>query len=364
MTVNPSWRNIQPAFRLNGVYYEFDELSEIGYSLVKEGEPYEKSIGNFLLDWVNDKPSVEVFTSGSTGKPKKITLKKKHMVNSAIATGKHFNLYAGNTALLCLSCSGIAGKMMLVRAMVLGLALDYVAPSSTPLVNSKKTYDFVAMVPLQVENTLAQLPQTGILIIGGAPVTKSLKEKLEQVSSRVFETYGMTETITHIAVKRIHKNSVNSSAVETYFTTLPDITVSTDHRDCLVISAPYVSDNSVVTNDIVELVDGTGFKWLGRYDSIVNSGGIKLVPEQIEAKLSSIILSRFFVTGIPDQTLGQKLVLLVEDELVSKTELLQKIKTLKEINKYEIPKEIHLVKPFIETESGKIDREKTLLQIG
>ncbi|UII79780.1 AMP-binding protein [Flagellimonas sp. CMM7] len=364
MTVNPSWHNIQPAFRLNGVHYEFDELSEIAYSLVKEGEPYEKSIGNFLLDWVNDKPTVEVFTSGSTGKPKKITLKKEHMVNSAIATGKHFNLYAGNTALLCLSCSGIAGKMMLVRAMVLGLALDYVTTSSTPLANSKKTYDFAAMVPLQVENSLKQLAQMGTLIIGGAPITKSLKKKLEKVSSRVFETYGMTETITHIAVKRIHKNSVKSSAVETYFTTLPEITVSTDHRDCLVISAPHISDEDVATNDIVELNGDNQFKWLGRYDSIINSGGVKLVPEQIEAKLGSIIYSRFFVIGIPDEILGQKLVLLVEDEQVSKTELLQKIKTLKELDKYEIPKEIHLVTSFIETESGKIDRKKTLLQIG
>lgn len=370
--MNLYWHNIQPAFKLNGVHYKLDELSEIAYSVIKEGDSFEASIGVFLLDWLTDKPTVEVYTSGSTGKPKKIILKKEHMVNSAIATGKHFNLSEGDTALLCLSCSGIAGKMMLVRAMVLGLALDYVAPSSTPLANTHSTYDFAAMVPLQVENSLEQLPQIGTLIVGGAPIAKSLKEKLELVSSKIFETYGMTETITHIAVKRIGndyvksstvENHVKSSAVETYFITLPDITVSTDNRGCLVINAPNISDVEIITNDMVELIDDNHFKWLGRYDSIINSGGIKLVPEQIEAKLSSIIHSRFFVAGMPDDTLGQKLILLVEDEQVSKTELFKKINGLKELTKYEVPKEIHLLKSFVETESGKIDREKTLLQI-
>lgn len=363
--MNHYWHNIQPAFKLNGVHYKLDELSEIGYSLIKEGDSFEASIGVFLLDWITDKPTLEVYTSGSTGRPKKIILKKEHMVNSAIATGKCFNLSEGDTALLCLSCSGIAGKMMLVRAMVLGLVLDYVAPSSTPLANTHSTYDFAAMVPLQVENSLEQLPQIGTLIVGGAPIAKSLKEKLELVSSNIFETYGMTETITHIAVKRIGANfhchpELVEGTVETLFNILPGTVISQDDRGCLVINAPNISDVEIITNDIVELIDDKHFKWLGRYDSIINSGGIKLVPEQIESKLTSIIHSRFFVAGIPDDTLGQKLILLVEDEQVSKIDLLQKIKGLKELTKYEVPKEIYLTKSFIETDSGKIDREKTI----
>lgn len=366
--MNHYWHNIQHSFKLNGVHYKFDGLSEIAHSLIKEGDFFEASLGVFLLDWLTDKPTLEVYTSGSTGKPKKIILKKEYMVNSAIATGKYFNLSEGDTALLCLSCSGIAGKMMLVRAMVLGLELDYVAPSSTPLANTHSTYDFAAMVPLQVENSLEQLPQIGTLIIGGAPITKNLKEKLELASCEVFETYGMTETITHIAVKRIGANSnchpeLVEGTVESLFNILPGTIISQDDRGCLVINAPNISDVEIITNDIVELIDDNHFKWLGRYDSIINSGGIKLVPEQIEAKLSSIIHSRFFVAGIPDDTLGQKLILLVEDEQVSKTKLFKKINGLKELTKYEVPKEIHLLESFIETESGKINREKTLLQI-
>lgn len=358
--MNPYWRKIQPAFKLNGVHYSYNELSEIGYSLVKEGEPFEVPIGDFLLDWISDSLTMEVLTSGSTGKPKKIVLKKEHMVNSARATGDYLNLNRGDKALLCLPCSSIAGKMMLVRAMVLGMELDYVKPSSNPLTNSKKVYDFSAMVPLQAENSIEQLSQIKTLLIGGAAISFSLKEKLNSISIEIFETYGMTETITHIAVKRVENENVGSSAAETHFETLPSITVSKDNRDCLVIDAPNISDRKVVTNDIVEVIDETKFKWLGRYDSIINSGGIKLIPEQIEKKLSQIVKSRFFVAGIPDESLGQKLVLLIEGENVSKTELLQKIRALNTLTKYETPKEIHLLSLFIETESGKIDRSKTI----
>ncbi|PWL39076.1 O-succinylbenzoic acid--CoA ligase [Flagellimonas aquimarina] len=356
--MNLIWHRIHPSFKLNGVHYSYNELLEIGYSLVKEGAPYQKSIGEFMLDWSADKPTLEVYTSGSTGKPKKIVLKKEHMVNSAMATGKYFSIGQGDTALLCLPCTGIAGKMMLVRAMVLGMEIDCEEPSSTPLAKIQTNYDFAAMVPLQVENSLDQLSQIATLIIGGAAIAKSLKEKLELVSNMVFETYGMTETITHIAVKRLNEHVSDS------FELLPNINVSTDDRDCLVISAPHISDDKVVTNDIVELMGDRQFRWIGRYDSIINSGGIKLVPEQIELKLSSIIHSRFFVAGMPDKKLGQKLVLFVEEGRASKTELFEKMKTLKELTKYEIPKEIHSLTSFIETESGKIDRKKTLLQLG
>ncbi|MEO9511597.1 MAG: AMP-binding protein [Flavobacteriaceae bacterium] len=370
MIVNPYWRNIQPAFKLNGIHYTFDELSEIGYSLVKEGAPFEVSIGDFLLDWISKAATLEVSTSGSTGQPKKIVLKKEHMFNSAIATGDYFSLNAGDKALLCLPGSSIAGKMMLVRAMVLGLELDYVKPSSSPLVSTKKTYVFSAMVPLQAEKSLEQLSQVKKLLIGGAPISPGLKEKLYSVPSKIFETYGMTETITHIAIKRIDNGLVrsrarlpNGQAVETYFETLPNITVSKDDRDCLVIDAPTISDKKVVTNDIVELIDETHFKWLGRYDSIINSGGIKLIPEQIEAKLSKIITSRFFVAGIPDEVLGQKLVLVVEGENKSTADLLQKIKAVDGLDKYQVPKEIYMLESFVETKNGKVNRSRTVLQL-
>ncbi|WP_422351327.1 AMP-binding protein [Flagellimonas sp.] len=396
MMRNPSWHKIHPSFKLNGIHYAFDELLEVGYSLIKEGAPFEKSIGDFLVEWAMETATVVVQTSGSTGIPKDIGLKKEHMVNSALATGSYFNLLPGNTALLCLPCSSIAGKMMLVRAMVLGLELDYVEPSSTPLSGIGKTYDFSAMVPLQVEKSLVHLNQIKTLIIGGAPVSFGLKEKLQTVSTMCYETYGMTETITHVAVRAIQNGkwktenskvsvraqsrtnrsgqnpnlkiqdsnnpTVSSSAVENQqsnFSALPNITFSQDKRGCLVIDAPKISDEPVVTNDLVELINETQFLWLGRYDSIINSGGVKLIPEQIEQKLASLIASRFFVAGIPDKTLGQKLVLVIEGEETDNSKLLQEIKSLKVLDKYEIPKGIHYLSKFIETPSGKVDRLKT-----
>ena len=349
----PIWHNIHPDFRLNGVAYDWDDLSEIGYSLVKEGNGYEIPMGDFLLDWASDRPTLEVFTSGSTGKPKKIVLRKEHMVNSALATGEYFKLQPKHSALLCLPFMGIAGKMMLVRAMVLGLHLDYVEPSSTPLKNNEKQYDFAAMVPLQVQNSLEQLPQIKTLIIGGAPVSPKLKVKLSTISTMAYETYGMTETITHVAVKRLEKDS------DGYFKVLPDVKISVDSRDCLVIEAPKISDNPIKTNDVVERVSDTGFRWLGRFDNVINSGGVKLIPEQIEAKLSKIIPGRFFVTGLPDETLGEKLVLVIEGNIVS-DQLLYQVKLLKTLGRFEVPKEIKSIETFKETPSGKIDKKATL----
>ncbi|MBO0323389.1 AMP-binding protein [Muricauda sp. CAU 1633] len=354
---NPIWHNIHPQFKLNGTSYHLEDLKEIGYSLVKEGDPFELSLGDFILDWTSEKPTLEVFTSGSTGKPKKIALLKEHMVNSAKATGAYFGLAPNHTALLCLPCSGIAGKMMLVRAMVLGLQLDYVEPSSTPLSTNEKAYDFVAMVPLQVQSSLEHLDRIKIVIIGGAPVDITLRSKLKNLPTQCYETYGMTETITHIAVKRMGDGSID------YFETLPNVTISVDARDCLVINAPKVLNDQIVTNDVVELAGENQFKWLGRYDSIINSGGVKLIPEQIEKKLSSIINSRFFVAGLPDAVLGQQLVLVIEESQVDSEVLLSKIKKVKGLHKYEVPKKVVALKPFIETKTGKIHRKKIMEQI-
>ncbi len=168
---------VHPRFTLNGISYTTAELKELGYDLVKEGSAFEKSIGDFLSDWLDEKPTLEVKTSGSTGTPKTILLQKRQMVNSALATGEYFDLKEGNTALLCLPADFIAGKMMLVRAMVLGLELDYVELSSSPLAGLSKTYDFAALVPLQLENSLAEIEMIKTLIVGGASVSRTLKEK-------------------------------------------------------------------------------------------------------------------------------------------------------------------------------------------
>lgn len=346
---------IHPKFKLNGKSFLNHELKQVAYNLIKEGEPFEIAIGDFLLDWLNTSKTLTVFTSGSTGKPKKIELQKKQMINSALATGFFFNLSSRDSALLCLPSNYIAGKMMLVRAMVLGLELDYVKPTSNPLSHILKEYDFVAMIPLQAQNSLDKLNLVKKLIMGGTAVTEDLSKSLQEVKTLVYETYGMTETITHIAAKKINDSSAK---IEEHFKVLPNIFISKDNRDCLIIDAPKISNKKIITNDLVELVSEKEFKWLGRYDSIINSGGIKLIPEQIEAKLSSIIKNRFFVTGIPDEKLGKKLVLFVEGE--EDSILLQKIRLQIKLSKFEIPKAIYFLPEFIETENDKLHRSKTL----
>jgi O-succinylbenzoic acid--CoA ligase len=183
-----------------------------------------------------------------------------------------------------------------------------------------------------------------------------LLSKIQEVKTEIFATYGMTETITHIAVKRM--NVIASGAKQTHYKTLPNIQISLDKRGCLVIDAPTISEEKVVTNDLVELISSTEFKWLGRIDNMINSGGIKLIPEQIEEKLAEIIENRFFVAGKKDEILGEKLILIVEG--IKNGDLLNKIQQLKSLSIYEIPKEIYFLEKFTETQTNKIDRVKTL----
>ena len=185
---------------------------------------------------------------GSTGTPKTIQLEKEKMINSARATGSYFKVGQGTSALLCLSADYIAGMMMLTRAMVLGWDLHVVAPEKDALVQYDNPYDFVAMVPYQVLHSIASLDKVKKLIIGGGPVSTELEDALQNVSTEAFATYGMTETISHIAVRRL-----NGPGRSTRFSALPNVELALDDRDCLVIHAPEVSDNKVVTNDIVDL---------------------------------------------------------------------------------------------------------------
>lgn len=339
--------------------YTVADLKELGYSLIKEGEEFERAIGDFLLDWFNDRPTLSLGTSGSTGDPKIIEVRKAHMINSALATGAFFKMGAGTRALLCLPSKFIAGKMMLVRAMFLGWDLHGIRPASAPLIPLGKDYDFCAMVPLQVQNSLSRLHRIGTLLVGGAPLPPELRSRLSGEAIRAYETYGMTETVSHIALREIDDNLVDGTG----FKALPEVVFSQDQRDCLVIQAPKIFDGTITTNDVVRLISDTEFQWLGRHDHIINSGGIKLIPEQIELKLSPLFSSRFFVAGIPDKTLGQKLVLLIEGEIDSEL-LLQNIRGLKSLSKYEVPKEIYSVPHFLETENEKIRREATLRALG
>lgn len=342
----PTYHNVHNSFKLNGFHFNREHLLRVAYSFIKEGEDFEKPIGEFLLDWFDDRTYIDLQTSGTTGVPKTIRTSKQAMVESAIATGDFFNLRPGNKALQCLPVKYIAGKLMFVRAFILGLDMDFVAPSANPLENkSDVKYDFIAMVPLQAKNSLKELKNVKKLIIGGSMISKALEKELSKLPTKVYETYGMTETITHIAARELG---------EKVFTVLPDITISYDYRNCLVIHAPRISDDLIVTNDIVELTNEKQFKFIGRFDNIINSGGIKLIPEQIEEKLSGKIPARFFVTGKPDEKLGEKLVLVIEGDNQKIDEAV-----FDALDKYEKPKEVLFIPKFKQTENGKILRKET-----
>lgn len=351
--MEPTYNTIHPRFRFNGHSFSKTALKEVAYSLIKEGVDYEKEIGDFFLDWLDSSHSIMVRTSGSTGAPKTIPIKKQQMVQSALATGGFFGLNPGDKVLHCLPSDFIAGKMMWVRAMVLGLEIDSVQPSTMPDIS--RLYDFSAMIPLQLENTLSNIDKIKTVIIGGASMSSDLKTKVQEKSSCIYETYGMTETITHIAAKKINHHNQGSSN----FKTLPGVHISKDHRDCLIIDAPRVANAPIVTNDIVELVSDTLFVWKGRYDNIINSGGVKLIPEEIETLLSPLIKTPFFVTGCPDKSLGQRLILFVEGDF-DKNELIERIKQSPVLDKFQKPKDIIGLLSFSRTPNGKIQRKKTM----
>ncbi len=341
---NITFENVHNHFKLNGFHLNKEDLCRVAYSFIKEGEDFEKPVGDFLLDWFDSKSYIEMQTSGSTGNPKIIKVNKQAMVNSAIATGDFFDLHSGDKALQCLPVKYVAGKMMLIRAIVLGLDLDYVAPSSHPMKGMTDKYDFVAMVPMQAQNSLKELQNVKKLIVGGARISSSLEKELMKLPTKVYETYGMTETITHIAAKRVG---------EKMFTVLPNVTISYDERNCLVIHAPkIIAEETVVTNDLVELINENQFKFLGRIDNVINSGGIKILPEQVEQKLDGKLDRRFFITSKEDKELGEKVILVVEGE---KTEIKNSIFDV--LDKYEHPREIIFLSEFKETENGKFLRK-------
>ena len=301
----------------------------------------------FLVDLFDNSDQITVTTSGSTGIPKQLNLDKSKMLQSARATGVFFELPAKTKALCCLSSSYIAGKMMWVRSLDLGWHIDVVPVDSNPLQHTDNQYDFAAMLPMQVNGSLAKIEQIQKLIIGGAPISYLLKKELLTKNIQAFQTYGMTETITHIAVKRILEQP-------TLYKALPNVSFSIDNRKCLVINAPRVTNDSLTTNDVVRLVKTHEFEWIGRYDNVINSGGVKLFPEEIEEKLRPYIELPFIIVAVPDEKFGEQVVLLIESTVT--IENLHQIIEKASLSKYENPKSIYYLSEFARTDNGKIKR--------
>jgi o-succinylbenzoate---CoA ligase len=322
----------------------------------------------FVKNWLNGANEFSLQTSGSTGVPKAIVVTRAQLEASAQNTLQALRIQPNNTALICLNTQYIAGIMMLVRCMVGNLKMEIVEPAANPFLklSANIKFDFCALIPYQVDAILQQYGIEGInriqkIIIGGAPLSYSLQQKLTKSSSEIYLTYGMTETLSHIALQKI-----SGSNASDLFTALPTIKLSKDERGCLVISVPYLSE-LVITNDMVELLSEQTFCWLGRWDNVINTGGIKIHAEKIEQVVGLIfeemrITNDYFACGLPDERLGSKLVLIIEGTLsIDQRVLLGKIS--ERLVKYEVPKQILFASNFIKTETGKVNRKQTVISI-
>jgi O-succinylbenzoic acid--CoA ligase len=321
----------------------------------------ERKAVEFCIQWLNDKSTFEITTSGSTGLPKPITIRRQAMIASAEATANALGLLPGMTSLVCLDTSFIAGMMMLVRCLNTGMNMIVEEPSANPLKGLGDTeVDFAALVPYQVVTILqsperSRLAAIGTIILGGAAVSPELRQQVSDLPGGCYATFGMTETLSHIALQKL-----NGLSKQETFHTLDGIKISVDARGCLVIDANYL-DEVVVTNDLVELVNAKEFKWLGRYDNIINSGGVKVIPEKIEGVVANWMAARrysnrFFVAGVGHSQLGEQVVLFMEGTLPKEDEhaLLNSLRTA--LGKYELPGRVFYKEHFVETKSGKIDR--------
>ena len=341
------------------------------FEAVKNGtwkhlDPKFKDIFVFCEQWLNGQEKFLLRTSGSTGKPKTIEVSRKQMLASAESTKKFFRIENGSSLLCCLDTEKIAGKMMMVRAMAWDAMVSLVAPSSKPLSGlDNSNFDFVAMVPFQVKACLEEptcyrrFEGIKILIVGGAPTSSSLRSAMKELKCSIFQTYGMTETLSHIALADLKKKG------PLIYKALPGVILSTDAMNRLLIKAPVTSGTWVTTQDMVERVGKDRFIWKGRADFVINSGGIKLHPEEIEEEIRPIVEQffpekAFFITGKPDEELGEALILLLEGvgDTLKKNRLLNAAKY--QLPKYHVPKSIVFVNKFEMTLTGKVNRIKTI----
>jgi O-succinylbenzoic acid--CoA ligase len=340
---------------LLGKKYNKAELLKLCETKLQSNETpaWENFLYAFLLEWLNDSPFVKVKTSGSTGTPKTLQVRKSAMLQSAFNTLDFFDLKENKTALLCLPCEFIAGKMMMVRALAGKMDLIPVPVTGTPLDPLKHPVDFAALTPLQMSNQLEKnSDKTHLLktvILGGSSVSEELTALLQDQPFEAWETYGMTETLSHVALRLL-----NGSGKDEFFTPLPGVRIETDQRECLVIDVAGITNGPMITNDIVNLNNDGKFKISGRMDNIINSGGIKISPEKIESLISGIISTPFFIGALPHPQLGQQPVLVMENPPEDENELLNHIKKM--VPQFHAPKKIIIRNPLPRTENGKIKR--------
>ncbi len=342
------------------------------------GTPYETDALAFCRAWQSGQAEFVLHTSGSTGVPKPITLTREQMRASALLTGQTLGLKPGDTALVCLNIGYVAGVMMLVRGLELGLTMTIIEPASNPLngFSPDTRFAFTALVPLQLQTILDEIALNSrpeflsilngmkAILVGGAATGPGLERALPIISAPVYATYGMTETVSHIALRRL-----NGPDRSDFFTALAGVQLGTDERGCLNILAAASNFERVQTNDVVEMPDRMHFRVVGRADLIINSGGVKIQPEPIEqiilASLSGFGLSaRLFVAGLPDERLGQRVVVISEQLTVSSEQWASIQDEVRlQLGPYCVPRTWLAIPAFAETATGKLDRNQTMARL-
>lgn len=339
---------------LEGKKYIAGDIQKLIGNMTEETPVPLRGLCEFLKVWFDDSPYMTVCTSGSTGVPKNLIVRKEQMMQSARMTCEFLNLRKGDSALLCMNLRYIGAMMVVVRSLVAGLNLILRVPSGHPLADVYEPLRFAAMVPLQVYNTFQvpeekeRLHRTEILIIGGGAVDTALETGIQELPGTVYSTYGMTETLSHIALRRL-----NGASASSHYQPFPSVQLSLSPDDTLVIKAPFVCDEVLVTNDVAQIYPDGTFTILGRKDNIINSGGIKVQAEWVEKQLRNLIPVPFVITSISDVRLGEAVVLLMEqtdqaDRIKESVALL--------LPPYQHPQYIRVVNKIPLTENGKIDR--------
>lgn len=325
------------------------------------GEParWPPAFLSWVAELVEGEGPVGVLTSGTTGDPKRILMPRSDLAASARLTARTFGLKAGDRALLCLPCEFIAGRMMVARAMLLGLDLHVIDPAGSVLDNlrTRDRIRFAAMLPLQLQRALHEdrsrvEAQFEEILLGGGPLGEGLLDDMQGLRVRVHHGYGSTETLTHVALRPLTR-----PGADPVFTALGEVRFTSDEEGRLIIRTPHLSVTRHATNDVVELMDDTHFRWLGRRDHVILTGGSKVFPEKLEMRTSQVVHRPHYFIGEPDALLGQRIVLVLEGAELTESEregLEQMLAFV--LTKHERPKRIVTLRSFVRTRSGKIVR--------
>ena len=353
---------------LNGREISYAAIQQYPAQLDVPVNGYEAKVLDLVRQWLTGTQEFTLTTSGSTGTPQAITLRRRQLEASARRTGDFFDLGPGDRALVCLNCEYIGGLMMLVRGLERRLHLTIVEPQANPfeLVPPGAAFDFAAFVPLQLKAVLAaglapRLNAMKAVLVGGAPADATLQHELQALRAPVYLTYGMTETCSHVALRRL-----NGPAAGPGFRVLAGIAAGQDERGCLTLRGDVTDDQLVVTNDQVNLLDAHTFEWLGRADFVINSGAVKVPAEKVELVLDVALAEigaprRCFVAGQPDERLGQVVTAFIEGAPLAEEAEKQLRQLLAErLGRYEQPRQLRYVPEFKATAAGKLDRPATL----